>query len=51
MDMLDLFAESGLEWVYDRVEERYGRVVGWVVTMTLGIVMVAALIGALAVIF
>jgi hypothetical protein len=33
--MLDIFALSGLEWVYDRVEDRYGRRAAWVVTMTL----------------
>src|SRR5260221_14703996 len=37
VDMLDIFALSGLEWVYDRVEDRFGRVAAWFVTMTLAL--------------
>lgn len=35
--MLDIFALSGLEWVYDRVENRFGRITAWVVTMALAL--------------
>jgi len=35
--MLDVVALSGLEWVYDKVEDRYGRAAAWVVTTTLAL--------------
>ena len=31
MDMLDLVAWMGLEWLYDSVEDRYGRAVAWLI--------------------
>ena len=31
MDMLDVFAIFGLDWVYDKVEDRYGRAAASVV--------------------
>lgn len=37
VDKLDIFALSGLEWGYDRVEDRFGRVAAWVVTMALAL--------------
>ena len=49
--MLDIAAEAGLEWVYDKVEERYGRAAAWVVTITLAGAMVAALVTLLVAIF
>ena len=39
--MLDIFGLSGLEWVYDRVEDLYGRLVAWVVTMILALATLA----------
>ena len=35
--MLDIFALSGIEWVYDRVEDRFGRAAAWFVTMALAL--------------
>jgi len=43
MDMLDTFAVPGLEWISDKVEERYGRrVAGWV-TLAMCLTVIAAL--------
>ena len=42
MDMLDIFALSGLEWVHDKVEDRFGRAAAWLVTTAL----IAAILGA-----
>ena len=49
--MLDIFAQSGLEWVYDRVERRYGRAVAWLVTLALAGAMIAIAVTALVAIF
>ena len=35
--MLDIFAMSGLEWVYDKVEVHHGRPAAWIVTTTLAL--------------
>ena len=43
MDMLDIFALSGLEWVYDKVQERFGRAAAFLVTGAL----MAAILGAI----
>lgn len=31
--MLDVFAVFGLDWVSDKIEERYGRTVAWWLTL------------------
>lgn len=49
--MLDVVALMGLEWVYVKVEERYGRAAAWVVTITLAVAMLAAGVAILLVIF
>ena len=45
--MLDIFALSGLEWVYDRVEDRFGRVAAWVVTMALALAVLGIAVAIL----
>jgi len=40
--MLDIVALSGAEWVFDRVERRYGRAAAWVVTLALAAVVIGA---------
>ena len=47
METFDIFALSGLEWVYDRVERRHGRAVAFLVTLTLAVVIVASLVAVL----
>ncbi|HVJ72283.1 MAG TPA: hypothetical protein VM531_12380 [Sphingomicrobium sp.] len=44
MDILDIVALSGLEWVYDKVEDRHGRAAAWLVTLTLAAAMLAAIV-------
>ena len=44
MDMLDIVALSGLEWVYDKVDDRYGRAAAWVVTTVLAFSVLAAMV-------
>jgi len=43
MDMLDIAALCGLELVYDKVEDRYGRAAAWLVTIVLAFLVLAAL--------
>ena len=45
--MLDIFALSGLEWVYDRVEDRFGRAAAWVVTITLALAILGIAVAVL----
>jgi hypothetical protein len=44
MDMLDVAALSGLEWVYDKVEDRYGRLAAWLVTILIAFSILAAMV-------
>ena len=45
--MLDVFALSGLEWLYDRVDDRFGRVAAWVVTMVLALALLGIAVAVL----
>ena len=47
VDNLDIIALCGLGWVYDRVEDRYGQATAFVVTLVLGITILAILVAAL----
>lgn len=47
MDMLDIFASSGLEWVYTKAEDRFGRVAAWLVTATLMAAILAAVVAVM----
>jgi hypothetical protein len=47
MEMMDIVAWCGLEWVYDKVEHRYGRAAAWLVTLTLGVAFLAACVAVL----
>ena len=49
--MLDIFAVSGLEWVYDKMEDRYGRAATWLVTAGLAGIILAAIVAILTTIF
>jgi hypothetical protein len=40
--MLDIFAWAGLDWIYDRVEGRCGRLTAWLVTMALALAIIAS---------
>ena len=35
MDMLDIALQSLLEWVYNPIAKRYGRLAAWLVTLLL----------------
>ena len=41
MDMADLMALMGLEFLYDVVEERFGRVAAFVVTLASALALLA----------
>ena len=45
--MLDKVALCGLEWVYDKVEERYGRLAAWLVTISLAGAMLAVIVAVI----
>jgi hypothetical protein len=49
MDMLDIVALLGLEWVFDKVEDRYGRAAAWIVTTGLAVAFLGAIVTALVV--
>ena len=49
--MLDIFAVSGLEWVYDKIEDRYGCAAAWLVTPGLAGIILAAIVAILTTIF
>jgi Na+/melibiose symporter-like transporter len=42
--MLDILALTGLEWLYDRVEDRYGRAAAWLVTGGTALILIGILI-------
>jgi hypothetical protein len=44
MDMADLMALMGLEFLYDALEERYGRLVASIVTLALALVIFGAVV-------
>lgn len=49
--MLDILALSGLEWLYERVEDRYGRGAAWAITLTVGLSVIAILVWILIAVF
>lgn len=48
MDLADIMALMGLEWVYDVVEDRWGRTAAALVTISLAITIIGILIWILA---
>ena len=49
--MLDIVALSGLEWVYDKIEKRYGRAAAWVVTTVAAAAFLVAMVALVMVIW
>jgi predicted PurR-regulated permease PerM len=45
--MPDVLAVFALEWVYDRVEERYGRTAAWLATMALSLAVLGIAVAVL----
>ena len=43
LEMSDIFLEGVLGWIYDKLEDRFGRAVAWIVTFLLSISSLAAL--------
>ena len=41
---MDLVAQLGLEWIYDKVEDRFGRLAAWLATIGLAALILAAFI-------
>ena len=48
--MLDIVALSGLDWVYDKVEKRYGRAAAWVVTIIAAVAFLVAMVALVMVV-
>jgi hypothetical protein len=48
MEMLHLAITSGLEWLHDAIEARYGRVAAWLVTFSLVIGFASVIIWIMA---
>jgi len=51
VDMLDILAFSGLEWVYDRVEDRFGKAAAWIVTLALALTILGIAAAVLVAMF
>ena len=49
--MLDVVALCGLEWLYDKVEERHGTVATWLVTIALAAIILGVVIVVIIAIF
>jgi hypothetical protein len=45
--MLDLLAFTGLDWLYDHIEDRYGRGAAWIVTFAVGLSILGILVWVL----
>lgn len=48
--MADIVVNSGLEWVYDAVEDRFGRAAAWIVTIMTAVAVIAAVAAVAAVV-
>jgi hypothetical protein len=46
MEASDIFLIAALEWVYDKLEDRFGRAVAWVGTFLLSLGSLAAIAAA-----
>ena len=44
VDMLDILAVTGLEWLYDIVENRYGRVAALLVTWGAALLLIGLIL-------
>jgi len=38
--MLDIIAQCSFEWIYDKVEQRFGTLAAWIVTLGLFVLLV-----------
>jgi len=45
--MLDIIALSGLDWVYDKVDDRFGQAAAWITTILLVATFLGAIVTAL----
>jgi hypothetical protein len=45
--MPDVIAQCGFEWIYDKVERRFGTIAAWLVTLGLFTLLVGAVIAAI----
>lgn len=43
----DLLIVAWVEWIYDKVEDRYGRVIAWLVTFGTGLILIGVLVWVL----
>jgi hypothetical protein len=48
---LDVVALCGLEWLYDKVEERHGTIAAWLITIALAAIILGAVIAVIIAIF
>jgi hypothetical protein len=46
MEMSDIFLIAGLEWIYDKIENRFGRVAAWTGTFLLSVGCLGAIAAA-----
>jgi hypothetical protein len=47
MDMADIGILAALEWIYDKVEQRFGKFAAWAVTLGLTVAIVGGIVAAL----
>jgi hypothetical protein len=46
MEMSDIFFVAALEWIYDKIEDRFGRVAAWIGTILLSVACLGAIAAA-----
>jgi Na+/melibiose symporter-like transporter len=46
--MFDIVALAGLDWLYDRIEDRYGRGAAWLITFAAGVSILGILVWVIA---
>ncbi|WP_309662622.1 hypothetical protein [Sphingomonas sp.] len=44
---MDIVSLLGLEWLYDKVEGRFGQVAAWLVTIVLTVAVLGAIVAVL----
>jgi Na+/melibiose symporter-like transporter len=47
MEMLDILALTGLDRLYDRVEDRYGRTAAWLLTSATALALIGIIVWVL----
>jgi hypothetical protein len=47
MDMSDIAFLAALEWIYDKVDDRFGKLAAWLVMLGLATIVIGLVVAAL----